>query len=256
MTLHKLIHKYYPFILTIGILLILCEWTVGQGWVPSFIIPKPSAVVHTLFDQFDFIWEQTKLTLTEVLLGLSISLIAGLGIGILLYYSDWARRALYPFILISQTIPTIALSPIFIMWFGYGMLTKVAVIFLFCFFPLVVSVYDGLRQTDHDYLHLFRNMQASQWQTFRHLEWKMALPSIYSGIKLAVIYALMGATVGEWLGGNGGLGYYIRRMSSSLKSEGVFAGIVVLSLIGISLFGLVSLIESRRLSYRYQKGNK
>lgn len=108
-----------------------------------------------------------------------------------------AKRALYPFVLVSQTIPIIALSPIFVMWFGYGLTIKVAVIFLFCFFPLVVSTYDGLKVTDPAYLSLFRNLKASKWQIFKYLQWRMALPSVLSGIKLSVIYALMGATVGN-----------------------------------------------------------
>ena len=256
MTFKGFIKQYYPFILVLILISALAEYTVGAGLIPAFIIPQPSQVISLLVDQAGFIWEQSLITLQEVAVGLGISLVAGIGLGVLIYYSDWARRALYPFVLISQTIPTIALSPIFVMWFGYGMLTKVAVIFLFCFFPLVVSVYDGLSLTDADYLALFRNMQASPWQTFYRLEWQMALPSILSGIKLAVIYALMGATIGEWLGGNGGLGYYIRRMSSSLKADGVFAGILVLSLIGLILFGFVTLLERKQLAYLHQKGRK
>ena len=118
-----------------------------------------------------------------------------------------------------------------------------------------MSTYDGLKVTDPAYLSLFRNLKASKWQMFKYLQWRLALPSVLSGIQLSVIYALMGATVGEWLGGSDGLGYYIRRTASNLKADGVFAGIVILSLIGLILFGVVSGLEAVLLHYRNQERN-
>ena len=249
------VKRYYPFGLILMALLGFFEWSVSAGITPHFIIPKPSSVVLTLIEQYELLWRHTLITLLEVAVGLGVSIGLGIPLGILLHYSSWAKRALYPFVLVSQTIPIIALSPIFVMWFGYGLTIKVAVIFLFCFFPLVVSTYDGLKVTDPAYLSLFRNLKASKWQMFKYLQWRMALPSVLSGIKLSVIYALMGATVGEWLGGSDGLGYYIRRTASNLKADGVFAGIVILSLIGLILFGVVSGLEAVLLHYRNQERN-
>lgn len=248
--------KYWPFFLVSIILLIFIEWAVGIGMVPKFIIPKPSDVVRTLIDQFPQLMTHTKATLMEVLVGTAISIIFGLIIGVLLYYSDFIERAFYPFVLISQTIPTIALSPIFVLWFGYSIWTKVAIIFLITFFPIVVSVFDGLKRTDPEYMELFRVMGATPFQMFRQLQWKFALPAIYSGLKMSVVYSLIGAVIGEWLGGSEGLGYYIRRMSSSIKSDGVFAGIIVLSLIGIVLFNLVALFEYQSLKYLHTERRK
>lgn len=250
------IRKYWPFLFVSFILLMFIEWAVGAGLVPKFIIPKPTDVLLAIEDQWPQLINHTQATLIEVLVGTTISIVFGLLIGILLYYSDFMERAFYPFILISQTIPTIALSPIFVLWFGYSIWTKVAIIFLITFFPVVVSVYDGLKRTDSEYLELFRVMGATPFQMFSQLQWKFALPSIYSGLKMSVVYSLIGAVIGEWLGGSEGLGYYIRRMSSSIKSDGVFAGIIVLSLIGIILFNLVGLFESQSLKYLHTERRK
>lgn len=247
--LRQLIQRYWPFLSVLAVLLVIIEWAVAREWVPKFIIPRPSDVIKTIFTQAPQLWTHTQATLLEVIVGVAISIGLGLLIGILLYYSDFIERAFYPFVLISQTIPTIALSPIFVLWFGYSLWTKVAIIFLITFFPVVVSVFDGLKRTDEEYIELFRVMGASKWQMFSQLQWKFALPSIYSGLKMSVVYSLIGAVIGEWLGGSEGLGYYIRRMSSSIKSEGVFASILVLSLIGILLFNLVGLLENRSLKY-------
>lgn len=254
--LKKFTQRYWPFALLCLVLAALIEWSVGQGFIPDFIIPKPSQVWQTIVEQGPFLIDQAKVTLAEVGLGLFISIALGILIGVLLYYSPFMERAFYPFVLISQTIPTIALSPIFVLWFGYEIWTKVAIIFLITFFPIVVAVFDGLKRTDPEYLELFRVMEATPWQRFYYLQWPMALPGIYSGIKLAVIYSLIGAVIGEWLGGNAGLGYYIRRMSSSIKADGVFAGIIILSLMGIVLFNLVNLLEKHSLKYLNQESGK
>ncbi|MGY4104581.1 ABC transporter permease [Ignavigranum ruoffiae] len=254
--LGRWIDRYWPFALICLILCVEVEILVDSGLVPDFIIPKPSQVWHNLVDQGPVLLDHAKLTLAEVGLGLVFSIGLGILIGVLLYYSRFMERAFYPFVLISQTIPTIALSPIFVLWFGYEIWTKVAIIFLITFFPIVVAVFDGLKRTDSEYLELFRVMEASRWQRFYYLQWPMALPGIYSGIKLAVIYSLIGAVIGEWLGGNAGLGYYIRRMSSSIKAEGVFAGIIALSVMGIVLFNLVTLLENHSLKYLNQERRK
>ena len=254
--LARFLQRYWPFVFTFTIILLIIEYAVALDWIPAFIIPKPTDVMGTITEQADRIWEHTQTTLWEVIIGLIFSIGLGCLIGIGLHYSKILERALYPFILISQTIPTVALSPIFILWFGYSLWTKVAIIFLITFFPVVVSVYDGLKLTDPEYIELFRVMGANPWQIFKDLKWRMALPSIYSGLKMTVVYSLMGAVVGEWLGGNAGLGYYIRRMSSSLKSEGVFAGILVLSLIGILMFYAVTYLEHRSLYYLQKESER
>lgn len=149
------------------------------------------------------------------------------------------EKVMYPAVIISQMIPIIALSPIFVLWFGYSIWSKVAVTVLISFFPIVVSTYDGLRACDKDYIELFRSMGATRKQIFLKLHIPMALPSFFSGFKMAIVFALVGATIGEWLGASEGLGYYSRRMSGNLNAEGVFAAITLLTILGILLFALV-----------------
>ena len=147
-------------------------------------------------------------------------------------------------------IPIIALSPIFILWFGYEIWSKVAVTILISFFPIVVGTYDGLKATDREYVDLFRSMGATRWHIFCKLQIPMALPSFFSALKLSIVYALVGATIGEWLGASEGLGYYSRRMSGNLNAEGVFAAITILTVLGIVLFTIVSIIEQRVLRWK------
>lgn len=156
----------------------------------------------------------------------------------------------YPFALLSQTIPTIALAPIFILWFGYTIWSKVAIAFLIAFFPILVGLFDGMKSTSAEALELFYSLGASKWQRLWHLSIPRALPQLMSSIKLAVIYALVGASIGEWIGASKGLGYYSRRMSGNLNAEGVFAAITLLSLLGIILFLLVSYLEKKVIYWK------
>lgn len=235
----------YGLFLLVAILLVSSwEWVVLKRIVPPFILPAPTAIWDSFVENRELLLtEHLPATLKEVVIGFGISLVGGLLLGVSMHFSRKVEKILYPFLVISQTIPLIALSPIFIMWFGYTIWSKIAVTILIAFFPIVVSTYDGLKAGGTEYQDLLRTMGASRWTIFQKVQLPMALPSIVSGLKMAVVYAVVGATIGEWLGASEGLGYFSRRMSGNLQADAVFAAIVLLSLLGILLFCIISLVE-------------
>ncbi|EIT85740.1 ABC transporter integral membrane protein [Fictibacillus macauensis ZFHKF-1] len=252
----RLFKEYYLFILAVVIVLAVWEWIVQSGKVPPFILPAPSGILDSLIENREMLMEDTWATLQESLLGFSISIIAGSALGIAMFFFRPIERMTYPAVLISQTIPTIALSPIFVMWFGYSIWSKVGIAVLTAFFPIVVSVYDGLNQHDKEYVDLLRSMGAKRMQIFRKVQLPMALPSIFSGLKLVAVFSVVGATIGEWLGADAGLGYYTRRMSGNLNAEAVFSAIFLLSILGMLFFVVVAIIEKRVLKWKFEREEK
>jgi putative hydroxymethylpyrimidine transport system permease protein len=247
----KWTESYGLFALVTIMLISVWEWVVGIGMIPSFILPSPSAILATLMEHRELLlFVHLPATLIEVIIGFGISVIGGLLLGTGMHFFRPLEKVLYPFLVISQTIPTIALSPILIMWFGYSIWGKIAIIILIAFFPIVVSTYDGLKLGGTEYRDLLRTMGASRWTILMKIQVPIALPSIFSGLKMAVVYSVIGATIGEWLGASEGLGYFSRRMSGNLQADAVFAAIFLLSLLGISLFLLVGLVEKRFLKNR------
>lgn len=240
-----------PFIVTSLLILIFVEVMVQLGIIPDFIIPSPLGVALFLLENGStLLMEHTLMTLGETILGFLAALIIGCILAICMYQYPLFEQLFYPFALLSQTIPTIALAPIFILWFGYTIWSKVAIAFLIAFFPILVGLFDGMKSTSAEALELFYSLGASKWQRLWHLSIPRALPQLMSSIKLAVIYALVGASIGEWIGASKGLGYYSRRMSGNLNAEGVFAAITLLSLLGIILFLLVSYLEKKVIYWK------
>ncbi|MDH6349555.1 ABC transporter permease [Brevibacillus sp. FSL K6-0770] len=216
--------------------------------VPPFILPPPSTVVVALWDlRESLLGVHLWATLKEVLLGLSVSIVFGVLLAFAMSMSKLIERLVYPYIVISQTIPIIALSPVFILWFGYDLSGKIAVTILFTFFPIVVNTYDGLRSTDQEMLQLIKTMGANRWQIFTKLQLPSCLPHFFSGLKVAATYSVAGATIGEWLGASEGLGYFGRRASGNFQAPALFASVLLLSVLGMLLFWLVGRIE-RQLS--------
>lgn len=245
------IQTYSLFLSFSVVILVVLEWLVRSDYIPSFILPAPTGVIMMIIENWrPLLLEHLRATMLEFLLGFAIALIAGVGLAVTMFFSKTMGKMLYPAVIISQMIPIIALSPIFVLWFGYSIWSKVAVTVLICFFSIVVGTYDGLKSSDKEYEELLRSMGATRFQIFRKLHIPMALPSFFSGVKLAIVYALVGATIGEWLGASEGLGYYSRRMSGNLDAEGVFAAITILTVMGIVLFALASWVEKRVLRWK------
>ncbi|AOZ93796.1 ABC transporter permease [Paenibacillus crassostreae] len=245
------VHDYGWFLLLVLLLIITWESVVRLDWVHSFIIPAPTSIALALYEnRYLLIGRHLIATLEEIAVGFMLSVSLGVLLAAGMHISRPLEKILYPFMIISQTVPLIALSPIFIMWFGYTLWSKVAVVFLTAFFPIVVSTYDGLKKGDVEYTELLMTMNANRWDIFRTIEIPIALPSFFSGLKLSIVYCVVGATIGEWLGGTKGLGYYSRRMSSNLHTDEMFASIIILSLLGIILFLMIVIIENKFLKKR------
>nr|WP_312290883.1 ABC transporter permease [Clostridium chromiireducens] len=239
----------FPFVFLILILL-AWEFLIPYFEVPNYIVPKFSDVLKALWLQKELLYKHSVVTLGEAILGLFISVIIGISCALSIYLWRSVGKTLYPIIIFSQTIPTIALSPIMVMWFGYSIWSKVAVVILFCFFPIVISTLDGLNAVDKDLEDVLRALGGSRLQIFFKLHMNSVLPNFLSSFKIAATYSVSGATIGEWLGAEAGLGIYIKRAAGMLQSDSVFAGVLVLSFLGLILFSIGFLLEKILLKYR------
>jgi ABC-type nitrate/sulfonate/bicarbonate transport system permease component len=235
--------NYGPAVLLIVALLLLWEVYVNSGQISSRVLPSPIAVVQALVANWDVISGHTLQTLLETVLGLAIATVLGLGLAILLDMASWIRRAVYPLLVISQTIPIIALAPLLVIWFGIDLAPKVIVVTLYCFFPIAVACSDGLLGTDPDLVRLMRSMRASRWQVLWLVRLPGAMPSFFSGLRIAATYSMTGAIVGEYVAASRGLGLYMEEASHSFAVILVFAAILVTALLSLCLFGFVALLE-------------
>ena len=218
--------------------------------VPSVIFPAPSRIAVRFCDLIvtGEIWPHFLATLTSILSGFGIGIATGIVAGALVALLPVFERLIYPYLVALQSVPKIAIAPLFVLWFGYGVMSKVVITALVCFFTVLVSVIAGFNATDRDQLEMMKSFGASRWQTLRRLRIPAALVLIFAGIEIAAVLAVIGAVVGEFVGAQEGLGYLITALNFSLDVPGVFAVLIFLSAIGISLHALVRLL-SRRLVF-------
>lgn len=234
---------YGPAVILTVSLLLLWELAVRAGQISVHLLPAPSAILQALFNNGDIIWTNTIQTLLETVIGLAVATLLGLFLAIVLDISSWARRAIYPLLITSQTIPIIALAPLLLIWFGYDIGPKVIVVTLYCFFPIAVACADGLLAADPDLMRLLKSMRASRWQILWLVRLPGAMPSFFSGLRIAATYSVTGAIFGEYVGGYQGLGIYMQNAAHSFAIDIVFATILVTAVLSLLLFGLVVLIE-------------
>lgn len=243
--------KIYLFPLTFLLLIFLAwEFLVPIFKVPHYILPRFCEVLKALWSERELLYNHSLVTLGEAVLGLSISVIIGVSFALSIYLWKNVGKTLYPIIIFSQTIPTIALSPIMVMWFGYSIWSKVAAVVLFCFFPIVISTLDGLNNVDKDLVDVLKALGGSRINIFFKLHMRSALPNFLSSLKISATYSIAGATIGEWLGAEKGLGIYVKRAAGMLQSDSLFAGVLVLSFLGLFLFSIGFLLEKILLKYR------
>jgi putative hydroxymethylpyrimidine transport system permease protein len=232
---------------------LLAAWEAAAQWdwladllgIEPFLVPAPSDIAQALWDDRDLLADNAWVTIQEVVLGLGIAIAAGFAFAVVMHLSDAIRRAAYPLVVASQTIPVIAIAPILVVWLGYGIGPKLAIIALVCFFPVTVNTLDGLRSVDRDQVKMMRTLDASRFQIVRRVEVPSALPYLLSGAKIAAAVAVIGAVFGEWTGSESGLGHLILTAQGQLQTARVFAAVAVLSAIAIALFVLIALIERR-----------
>lgn len=216
----------------------------------EFLVPAPVEIAEVLWQDRSLIADNAWVTLIEVVVGFLIALVLGLATATVLHLSDLLRRASYPLVVASQTIPIIVIAPVLVVWFGYGIGPKLAVVALICFFPITVNTLDGLQSVDRDKVKMMRTLWASRRQVFTRVEVPTALPYAFSGAKIAVAVAVIGAIFGEWAGADRGLGYLMLQDNAQLMTARLFASVFVLSAIAISLFALVAVLERRLLRWR------
>jgi putative hydroxymethylpyrimidine transport system permease protein len=236
----------------------VAAWEAAAQWhlladllsIEDFLVPAPSEIAEALWEERALLAEDAWVTLQEVLLGFGLALIAGMALAIAIHLSDTARRAIYPLLVASQTVPIVVIAPVLVVWFGFGIFPKLLIVALICFFPITVNAYDGLRAVDPEVLKMMRTLGAGRLQTLRRAELPWALPFAFSGAKIAVAVAVIGAVFGEWAGADSGLGHLILVSSGELSTALTFAAIVVLSALAISLFGLLSLLERHVVDWR------
>ncbi len=226
-------------------LLTVLLWEAGVRVfdVPIFVLPPPSEVLVTIVDERVRLWENSLATLWAVLAGFGLAIAVSVPLALLIVYSKIFDKAIYPLLVFSQTVPKIAVAPIFIVWFGFGVTPKILIAFLICFFPIVIDTVIGLRSVPPEMMDLIRSMGGSRREVFRRVRIPNALPYFFSGLKIAITLSVVGAVVGEFVGSTRGLGFVIIQASSFLNTRLLFAAIVVLTLIGVVLFYLVDTLE-------------
>jgi len=235
-------------------LLVLWELYVRAGNVSVQVLPSPIAIIQALFNNWSIIYDNTLQTLLETVLGLTLAAILGLLLAITLDISSWMRRAVYPLLITSQTIPIIALAPLLLIWIGYDIRPKLIVVTLYCFFPIAVATVDGLASAEPELIKLLHSMRATRWQILRLVRLPGAMPAFFSGLRIAAAYSVIGAIFGEYVGAEKGLGIYMQKAANSFATINVFAAILVTTILSLLLFGLVSLIE--RIALPWYHGSK
>ena len=236
----------------IFLLALLMLWQLGAMKIDaSYILPTPMQILQKLWELRNILFTvHLPATMEVTLIGLAISLILGLGLAVLMDVSPFWQKALYPVVVASQTIPTTTIAPLFVLWFGYGIWSKVLVTILITFFPITITVYDGLRSAKVEMAELLLTYGATKRDIYLKVKVPCALPYFFSAVKMAVPMSIIGAAIGEWLGAQSGLGYFSRRMMTQLDGAGVFAPIVLLSVTAMVTVGLVSLLEKRLVRWR------
>ncbi len=242
--LKNITNNLYPLLL-IGIILLSWLGLSEFGVIPKFMLPSPIDVVKTLISESDILFQHLMITLQEAFLGLTMSVVFAIVMAVLMdrYYRLY--QMVYPIFVISQTVPVIAIAPLLVLWMGYGIAPKVFLIFLVCFFPLVISLLDGFKSADKDILRLMRSMNASEMQILTHVKFPSAMSSFFAGLKVSVAYCVVGAVIAEWLGGNAGLGVYMTRVRKSYAYDKMFAVIFVISAISLLLMWLVKKLQKK-----------
>jgi ABC-type nitrate/sulfonate/bicarbonate transport system permease component len=238
------------------IILIVLIWEGCSIWfkVPDYLLPRPSQIISVTWDKRIVLWGHLLTTLEEVLLGFVLGFVVGYGLALLMFFSKTLQRALNPIVVISQTIPVIALGPILVIWLGYNIWPKIIVVALIVFFPITVNAFDGLISCDPDLITLLKSMGASKWQIFTKVQQLNALPFVTSASKVAVTFSVIGAVVAEWIGSDKGLGAYILQSNAQIRTPQMFSAIFVTSLMGIAMFFIAQMVENMLIPW--QRGGK
>jgi len=253
--LQNITNKVAP-ILAISILLIVWQILSATGAVPKFMLPSPFDVVKAFFEDFTLLMQHAKTTLMEAFFGLSLGVLIGFVVAILMDRFQIAFKSIYPVLVITQTIPTVAIAPLLVLWLGYGILPKITLIIITSFFPITIGLLDGFRSADPDALNLMKAMGANRMQRFYHIKLPSSLSYFFAGLRISVSYSIIGAVVAEWLGGFTGLGVYMTRVRKSYSFDKMFAVIFFISIISLLLMMSVSMLQKAVMPWEKRETKK
>lgn len=242
-SVRRFLSRVLPPLLFAVVVLVIWQLYVSLAGVSEQTLPSPTRILSALWSDRSLLLSNGWVTLKEILLGYLLSIVLGVGLAVLVVSSRIVERAIYPWLVVSQTVPIPAIAPIFVIWTGFDIRPKLMVIALVTFFPIVVNTIDGLKSTDPELLNLLRTLGAGRWRQFRVARLPASLPFLFSGLKVGAVFSVIGAVFGEWVGSSDGLGYLILTYNNQLATTYMFATVVALSLIGIVLFFLIVAIE-------------
>jgi len=240
-----------PSIVAIAALLLTWQLVCMSGLIPSYMLPSPVDVLRAFVSELPLLWENSLITLQEAFIGLVMGVGVGFLAAVLMDSFDVLYKAFYPLLIITQTVPSVAIAPLLVLWFGYEMTPKIVLIVISTFFPVTVGLLDGFRSADKDAIGLLRSMGADRLRVFRYIKFPTALPQLFSGLRIAAAYSVVGAVISEWLGGFGGLGVYMTRVKKAFAFDKMFAVIFLISGISLALMALVEFAEKKCMPYRY-----
>lgn len=242
-----------PSVIAVSAFLLLWQLVCSVGLIPSYMLPSPIDVMKAFVCEFPLLWENSVITLQEAFAGLILGVGVGFIIAVLMDSFDALYKAFYPLLIITQTIPSVAIAPLLVLWFGYEMTPKIVLIVISTFFPVTVGLLEGFKSADRDAMGLLRSMGGTRMQIFRYIKFPSALPQFFSGLKIAAAYSVVGAVISEWLGGFGGLGVYMTRVKKAFAFDKMFAVIFLISAISLALMALVEFAEKKSMPYRHSK---
>ncbi|WP_435923717.1 ABC transporter permease [Paenibacillus sp. DYY-L-2] len=256
MKLSRLLKSIWPPLVAVILFLIVWQGAVSVFHIEKWILPSPADIVKVSSAEAENLWGHTLATLRLMIIGFVIGTAVGLLVAFALHYIPFLKSSLYPLIILTQNVPVIALAPLLMIWFGFGVLPKIIIITLVCFFPVAVSAMDGLTRTDRVMLDYMRMAGATKAQIFYKLEVPHALPSMFSGMKIAATYSVMGAIIAEWVGADKGIGYYMMLQKASYRTDKTFVAIAVIVAISLAMFILIALLEKWLVRYRPADNDK
>lgn len=240
--LQNITNKTAPLI-AIAVILVIWYVCCDNEIVPAYMLPSPTAVAKAFAENFMVMVKQSYVTLSEAFYGLLIGIAIAFITATLMDRFHFLHKALYPILVVTQTVPTIAIAPLLVLWMGFGMAPKITLVVITTFFPISIGLLNGYSAADDDAINLMRAMGAGRFQIFRHVKLPGALPSFFSGLKISASYAIVGAVISEWLGGFEGLGVYMTRVKKAYAFDKMFAVIVFISVISLLLMALVIVLE-------------
>ena len=239
----------------VSLLVLAGVWLfVSEGEIiPSYMLPSPIDVARAFITDFSILMSHSAITLQEALYGLLIGTALGFVIAVLMDRFDFLYKAVYPILVITQTIPTIAIAPLLVLWMGFSMAPKITLVVLTTFFPITISLLDGFKSADPDSINLIRSMGGGDFKIFRHIKLPGAMEQFFSGLKVSASYSVVGAVISEWLGGFEGLGVYMTRVKKAYAFDKMFAVIILVSLVSLALMGAVAILKNLAKPYKRKK---